>query len=122
MILKNTLERRARRKAGIRRRVAGTPNRPRLTIYRSLKHVYAQIVDDTQGKTIVSTSSNSKDLREQAKAAKSEMEVCKLVGVAAAKKALEKNIKEVLFDRNGYLYHGRVKAVADGAREGGLKF
>ncbi len=122
MILKNTLERRMRRKAGIRRRVAGTPNRPRFTIYRSLKHVYAQIVDDTQGRTIVSTSSNSKDLRAQAKAAKSEMEVCKLVGIDAAKKALEKNIKEVLFDRNGYLYHGRVKAVADGAREGGLKF
>ncbi|MEX1140540.1 MAG: 50S ribosomal protein L18 [Bacteroidota bacterium] len=122
MILKNTLERRMRRKAGIRKRVAGTTNRPRLTIYRSLKHVYAQIVDDTQGRTIVSISSISKDLRAQAKAAKSEMEVCKLVGMTAAKKALEKNIKEVLFDRNGYLYHGRVKAVADGAREGGLKF
>ncbi len=122
MILKNTFERRLRRKARIRKRVRGTTSRPRLTIYRSLKHVYAQIVDDAQGRTIVSTSSLSKELREQAKSAKSEMEICKLVGVATAKKALEKNVQEVLFDRNGYLYHGRVKAVADGAREGGLKF
>ena len=122
MILKNTMERRMRRKASIRKRVSGTTSRPRLTIYRSLKHVYAQIVDDTQGRTIISTSSLSKELREQAKSAKSEIEVCKLVGIAMAKKALEKNIQEVLFDRNGYLYHGRVRAVADGAREGGLKF
>ena len=122
MILKNTMERRMRRKANIRKRVSGTASRPRLTIYRSLKHVYAQIVDDTQGRTIISTSSISKELREQAKSAKSEIEVCKLVGIAMAKKALEKNIQEVLFDRNGYLYHGRVRAVADGAREGGLKF
>ena len=122
MILKNTMKRRARRKASIKAKVHGTPVRPRLTVYRSLKHVYAQIIDDTKGLTLVYASSLSKELRDQAKGAKSEVEVCKLVGVVAAKKALEKNIKEVLFDRNGYLYHGRVKAVADGAREGGLKF
>lgn len=122
MILKNTLKRRIRRKASIKAKVHGTPTRPRLTVYRSLKHVYAQIIDDTKGQTLVYASSLSKELRDQAKGAKSEIEVCKLVGSVAAKKALEKNIKEVLFDRNGYLYHGRVKAVADGAREGGLKF
>lgn len=122
MILKNTSERRMRKRSRIRRKIQGTAQRPRLTVFRSLRHVYAQIIDDAQGRTIVSASSLSKGLREQVKAAKTEQEICKLVGIAAAKMALEKNIKEVVFDRNGYLYHGRVKAVADGAREGGLKF
>lgn len=122
MISKNTVERKIRKKARIRKKIQGTPNRPRLTVFRSLRHVYAQIIDDSNGKTIVSASSISKDLREQVKSAKSEQEVCKLVGMTAAKLALEQNIKEVVFDRNGFLYHGRVKAVADGAREGGLKF
>ncbi len=111
-----------KKKASIRKRVVGTPERPRLTIYRSAKHVYAQIIDDTSGKTLVSASTVSKDLREELKAVKSEMEVCKLVGKYTAKRALEKKIQNVVYDRNGYLYHGRVKAVADGAREGGLKF
>ncbi len=111
-----------KKKASIRKRVVGTPERPRLTIYRSAKHVYAQIIDDTSGKTLVSASTVSKDLREELKAVKSEMEVCKLVGKYTAKRALERKIQNVVYDRNGYLYHGRVKAVADGAREGGLKF
>ena len=122
MILKNTSERRTRKKSRIRRKIEGTAQRPRLTVFRSLRHVYAQIIDDSQGRTIVSASSLSKGLRDQVKAAKTEQEICKIVGIAAAKMALEKNIKEVVFDRNGYLYHGRVKAVADGAREAGLKF
>ncbi|MBI4418347.1 MAG: 50S ribosomal protein L18 [Ignavibacteriales bacterium] len=122
MILKNTPERRIRRKARIRTKILGTSARPRLAVYRSLKHVYAQIIDDAKGLTIVSASSLSKDVREQAKDAKSSLEVCRLVGIVAARKALENNIKEVVFDRGGYLYHGRVKAVADGAREAGLKF
>jgi large subunit ribosomal protein L18 len=122
MIKKNTLERRLKKKARIRKKVRGTAERPRFTVYRSARHVYAQIIDDTAGRTLVSASTLSKDLRDQVKVAKSPMERCKLVGVAAAKKALEKNIKEVIFDRNGYLYHGRVKAIADGAREAGLKF
>lgn len=122
MILKNTTERRLRKRSRIRRKISGTMQRPRLTVYRSLRHVYAQLIDDTSGKTLVSVSSMSKDLRDQLKAVGTEQEVCKLVGMAAGKKALEKNIKEVVFDRNGYLYHGRVKAVADGAREAGLKF
>jgi len=122
MILKNTLERRMRRKGRIRTRIRGNATRPRLAVYRSLKHIYAQIIDDAQGRTIVSALSLSKDVRDQVKDAKSSMEVCRLVGMVAAKKAIERNIKEVVFDRSGYLYHGRVKAVADGAREAGLKF
>jgi large subunit ribosomal protein L18 len=122
MIKKNTLERRFKKKFRIRKKVRGTTQRPRLTVYRSINHMYAQIVDDSIGKTIVTASTLSKDLREQAKTTKNNMEVCKMVGAAAAKLALEKNITEVVFDRNGYLYHGRVKAVADGAREAGLKF
>ena len=122
MILKNTVERRIRKKSRIRKKILGTTQRPRLTVFRSLRHVYAQIIDDSNGKTIVSASSLSKELRDQVKAAKSEQEVCKLVGMTAAKLAMEQNIKEVVFDRNGFLYHGRVKAVADGAREAGLKF
>jgi large subunit ribosomal protein L18 len=111
-----------KKKASIRKKVQGTSDRPRLTIYRSAKHVYAQIIDDTTGKTLVSASTMSKDLRESIKDVKSPIEICKLVGKQAAKLALEKKIQTVVYDRNGYLYHGRVKAVADGAREGGLKF
>jgi large subunit ribosomal protein L18 len=122
MILKNTLERRLKKKARIRKRIAGTPSIPRFTVYRSLKHIYAQVVDDTTGKTLVSVSTLSKELQDELKAAAKRTDAGKLVGKLAAQRALEKNIKEVVFDRNGYLYHGRVRAVADGAREGGLKF
>jgi large subunit ribosomal protein L18 len=122
MIQNKKYDRWKKKKASIRKQVIGTPERPRLTIYRSAKHVYAQIIDDTSGKTLVSASTVSKDLREELKAVKSEMEVCKLVGKYTAKRALERKIQNVVYDRNGYLYHGRVKAVADGAREGGLKF
>jgi large subunit ribosomal protein L18 len=122
MIQNKKYDRWKKKKASIRKQVVGTPERPRLTIYRSAKHVYAQIIDDTSGKTLVSASTVSKDIREELKAVKSEMEVCKLVGKYTAKRALEKKIQNVVYDRNGYLYHGRVKAVADGAREGGLKF
>ncbi len=122
MIQDKKYDRWKKKKASIRKRVFGTPERPRLTIYRSAKHIYAQIIDDTTGKTLVSTSTVSKDLRATVKETKSEMEICKLVGKDAAKRALEKKIQNVVYDRNGYLYHGRVKAVADGAREGGLKF
>ncbi|HWP81975.1 MAG TPA: 50S ribosomal protein L18 [Bacteroidota bacterium] len=122
MIIKNSIERRLKKKFRVRKKVHGTPERPRLTVYRSLNHIYAQIIDDTTGKTLVAASTLSKDLREQVKDVKSPIEVSKIVGVATAKKALEKNITQVVFDRNGFLYHGRIKAVADGAREGGLKF
>jgi large subunit ribosomal protein L18 len=122
MIQKNTVERLAKKQARIRKKIKGTTGRPRLVVFRSTKHAYAQIIDDSTGKTLLSVSTLSKDLREDVKQAKTPMERYKLIGVAAAKKALEKNIKEVVFDRSGYLYHGRVKALADGAREGGLKF
>lgn len=122
MIQKNTTERLFKKHARIRRKIQGTPHRPRLAVFRSMKHAYAQIIDDSTGKTLISVSTLSKDLREEVKKAKTPIERYKIIGKAAAKKALEKNIKEVVFDRSGYLYHGRVKALADGAREGGLKF
>jgi large subunit ribosomal protein L18 len=122
MITKNRVEKRRRVKTHIRLKINGTSERPRLTIYRSLKHVYAQIIDDVTGKTLVAVSDLSKEAREQLKSVKGQTNVAKQVGQLAAKKAIEKNIKEVVFDRNGFIFHGVVKAMADGAREGGLKF
>jgi large subunit ribosomal protein L18 len=122
MITRNRSAARRRLKRSIRLRLSGTPERPRLTVYRSLRHVYAQIVDDSQGKTLVSVSDLSRDVREQFKEAKGQAGVGKLVGLLAARMALAKNITVVVFDRNGYRYHGVVKAMADGAREAGLKF
>ncbi len=122
MITRNRSAARRRLKRSIRLRLGGTSERPRLTVYRSLRHVYAQIVDDSQGKTLVSVSDLSRDVRDQFKEAKGQSAVGKLVGQLMARKALEKNITVVVFDRNGYRYHGVVKAMADGAREGGLKF
>ncbi|MBV4358563.1 50S ribosomal protein L18 [Pinibacter aurantiacus] len=103
----------------IRKKVAGTTAKPRLAIFRSNADIYAQLIDDQTGTTIASASSRDKDIAAQ-KAPK--VEKSKLVGAAIARKATELGVKEVLFDRGGYLYHGRVKAVADGAREGGLQF
>lgn len=122
MINKNSQERLLKKRARIRKKISGTSSRPRLTVYRSQKHIYAQIIDDVAGKTLVTSSTLSKDLKEELAKVKTPIEVCKVIGKATAKKALEKNIREVVFDRNGYLYHGRVKAIADGAREAGLKF
>ena len=122
MINKRKVEHRMRLKHHIRLRLKGTTERPRLTVYRSLKHVYAQIVDDAVGKTLVSVSDLSAELKEKRKEAKGQVALGKMVGKLTAEKALAKNIAQVVFDRNGYLYHGVVKAAADGAREGGLKF
>jgi len=122
MITKSRIENRKRIKTHIRLQMAGTTACPRLTVYRSLKHVYAQVVDDSTGKTLVSISDISKGIRDQFKEAKGQMAVGKQVGKLLASAAVEKGIKTVVFDRNGYLYHGVVKAIADGAREGGLKF
>ena len=122
MIKNNSQQRLLKKKARIRKDVSGTAQRPRFTVYRSQKHVYAQIIDDVSGKTLVSASTVAKELKQEVEKLKSPMEICKLIGMATAKRALEKNIREVVFDRNGYLYHGRVKAIADGAREAGLKF
>ena len=122
MILKNPQVRRAKKKVRIRKGITGTPERPRLTVFRSGRHGYTQIIDDLNGKTLVSASTVAKELRQELTAIKSPVERYKKLGQITAKLALEKKITTVVFDSNGYLYHGRVKALADGAREGGLKF
>ena len=103
----------------IRRKISGTTAKPRLSVFRSNAEIYAQLIDDTKGQTLAAASSRDKDIAAQ-KVTKSEKG--KLVGAAIARKATELGIKDVTFDRGGYLYHGRVKSVADGAREGGLLF
>ena len=122
MITKDATHRRDKIRASIRKKISGTPERPRLTVYRSLGNIYGQIIDDIAGKTLVAASSVSKEVKAELASAKSKKDKSVIVGKFLAKKALEKNIKNVVFDRNGLLYHGRVKALADGAREGGLKF
>ena len=112
---------RMRRKRSIRKRIVGTTARPRLSVFRSNLHMYAQVIDDTDGRTLVAASTQSKELAGEIEG-KKKSELAALVGQLVAKKCLEKNIETVVFDRNGFIYHGRVKAVADGAREGGLKF
>lgn len=109
---------RIKRHKSVRKNISGTAERPRLSVYRSLNHIYAQIIDDTLGTTLVSASSLDKDFEGYG----GNIDGAKAVGNAVAKKALEKGIKAVVFDRGGYIYHGRVAALADGAREGGLEF
>jgi large subunit ribosomal protein L18 len=113
--------RRDKTKARIRGRVSGTPERPRLTIYKSLKRIYVQAVDDTKGITLAAASSLEKDLRGSLKNG-ANIEAAKAVGASIAARLKEKGITAVVFDRNGYVYHGRVKALADSAREAGLQF
>jgi large subunit ribosomal protein L18 len=115
-------KRRSKIKMRIRKRILGTSERPRLLIYRSLKQITAQVVDDSQRRTLFTITSQSKILKEQSAKAKGKIEIAKLVGKAVGEEAKKRNITSVVFDRSGYLYHGRVKAVADGAREVGLKF
>ena len=122
MIKKSRAKRRLRIKRRILKKIRGTPERPRLTVYRSLRHVYAQIVDDRQTKVLAAASTLSTDLKEELKSVKGKKGIAKLVGQRIAQKALAQNIKKVVFDRNGYLYHGTVKSLADGAREAGLEF
>ncbi|QZY54612.1 50S ribosomal protein L18 [Crassaminicella profunda] len=110
---------RQKRHLRIRKKVSGTPERPRLSIYRSLSNMYAQIIDDVAGKTLVAASTSDKEITVDNKGNK---EAAKLVGELVAKRALEKGINTVVFDRSGYIYHGRVKELAEGAREAGLKF
>ena len=115
---KDTNAARIKRHQRVRKNISGTAERPRLNVYRSLNHIYAQIIDDVNGVTLVAASSMDKDFTEYG----GNCEAAKAVGNAVAKKALEKGIKAVVFDRGGYLYHGRVAALAEGAREGGLDF
>ncbi len=112
---------RERRKLRIRRKVNGTKDQPRLTVFRSAKHIYAQVVDDARGSTLAHASTLSRDVRDDIKEA-NKTEAAKKVGAAIAKLLLAQGIQRVVFDRNGYLYHGRVRALADAARKGGLKF
>ncbi|HLU84679.1 MAG TPA: 50S ribosomal protein L18 [Vicingaceae bacterium] len=111
-------DRRLRIKRRIRKVVTGTAEQPRLSVFRSNKEIYAQIINDVTGTTLVAASSRDKDV----KAKGTKIEVASIVGKALAEKAIKAGIETIAFDRNGYLYHGRVKALADGAREGGLKF
>jgi len=104
----------------IRKKIHGTAERPRLSVFRSNKQISVQVIDDDKGVTLAAATSRTKEIAEQAKITKTEQ--ARLVGKLAAQKALEKGITQVVFDRSGYLYHGRVKALADAAREGGLKF
>ena len=114
-------ERRLKIKARVRGKVSGTPERPRLSVYRSNKQIYVQLINDIEGITIISASSRDKEVVETCKG-KPGIEIAKIVGKLAAQRAIEKGITEISFDRGGYLYHGRVKSLADAAREGGLKF
>lgn len=109
------------RHARVRKKLSGTPQRPRLNVYKSNTNIYAQIIDDAAGVTIVSSSTLDKDIKEGLSTT-SNKEAAKKVGEAIGKKALDRGIEEVVFDRSGYLYHGRVKELADAAREAGLKF
>lgn len=112
---------RQRRHSSVRRNISGTPSRPRLSVFRSINEIYAQVIDDIAGNTLVSASTIDPALREQAKSLK-QAEKAHLVGKTLAERALNKGINVVSFDRSGYKYMGRVKALAEGAREGGLKF
>jgi large subunit ribosomal protein L18 len=116
-----SLKTRDRRRRRIRMKISGTPERPRLSVFRSTDQVYAQLIDDVSGQTLVSASSIDKELKAQMEG-KTKSEQATLVGKAMAERALATGIEQVVFDRGGFLYHGRIKALADGARESGLKF
>ena len=112
---------RFKRKKRIRKKIYGTTEKPRLSVFRSARHIYAQIIDDSSGNTLASASSLEKTVRERSDLG-DKSSVAKHIGELVAGRAVEKGVKTVVFDRNGFLYHGRVKAVSEGAREGGLKF
>ena len=113
---------RARIHKRIREKMMGTGERPRLNVYRSLNHIYAQLVDDMQGKTLVAASTNEGKKKGEKKTASGNLAAAKSVGIAIAERAKAKGVTKVVFDRGGYLYHGRVKALADAAREACLQF
>jgi large subunit ribosomal protein L18 len=121
MAARSSQEGRARRHRRIRKQLSGTAVRPRLNVFRSLHHIYAQVIDDETGRTIVSASTVDRELVTTMDG-KAKKEQAALVGRAVAERAVAAGINEVVFDRGGYIYHGRIQALADGAREGGLKF
>jgi large subunit ribosomal protein L18 len=120
-VASNRRQARLKRQVRVRRKVRGTSERPRLCIFRSAKHIYAQIIEDGSGKTLVAASTLAKGVAE-GQGYTGNVGAAKAVGAAIARQALEKNITQVVFDRNGFLYHGRIKALADAAREAGLSF
>jgi len=120
-VAKERREARQKRQVRVRRKVQGSQERPRLCVFRSARHIYAQIIEDSTGTTLVSVSTVVKDVSGDLKVC-GNVEAAKLVGKKIAERALAKNITQVVFDRNGFLYHGRVKALADAAREAGLSF
>jgi large subunit ribosomal protein L18 len=120
-VAQSKLKARQRRHIRVRKKVFGTSAKPRLNVYKSLSHIYAQIIDDTTGKTLITASTTEKAVHEGLKHG-GNVEAAKKVGVSIAERALGKNIKQVVFDRGGYQYHGCVKALADAAREKGLDF
>jgi len=113
---------RLRRQKRVRKKVLGIPERPRLCVFRSSKHIYAQLIDDTTGRTLLATSSLPKDMGNKIAEKGGNKEGAALVGAEMAERAVKEGIEKVVFDRNGFLYHGRVKALSDAAREHGLKF
>ena len=117
----NKKEPRKKRHLRVRKKVTGTAERSRLNVFRSIKHIYAQVIDDSSGKTIVSASSLDKEIKGKVKSG-GNIDSAKIVGQLVAKRAVDKGINTVVFDRGGYLFHGRIKALADSARESGLKF
>lgn len=119
--MKTSLEGRARRKQRIRKKISGTTERPRLTVFKSAKHMYAQVVDDIKGVTLLAVSTSAKAAQGELKDA-NKTDAAKVIGKKVAEACKAKGIQKVVFDRNGYMFHGRVKAVADSAREGGLEF
>jgi large subunit ribosomal protein L18 len=119
---KNKSEARLRRKKRVRKKIKGTADRPRLNVFKSAKHIYVQAIDDIGARTLVEASSMSKALREEIRGKGGNREGAAVVGEHIAKRAAEKGIKRVVFDRNGFLYHGRIKALAEAARKHGLEF
>jgi len=121
MRVKTSREARVRRHLRVRKKVSGTSSRPRLCVFRSLKHIYAQIINDEEGRTLIFASSLDPEIREEMDG-KTKVEKARIVGTLLGKRAKELGVEAVAFDRGGYRYHGRVKALAEGAREAGLKF
>ena len=120
--IRRDLSPRQRRQVRVRSKVYGTPERPRLNVFRSANHIYAQVIDDDKGNTLVAASTVDKEGKPNFTAQMTKVEEAKQVGKLVAERAKEKGITKVVFDRAGYIYHGRIKALADGAREGGLDF
>ncbi|MBI5845698.1 MAG: 50S ribosomal protein L18 [Deltaproteobacteria bacterium] len=119
--VKDNIVAHAKRKKRVRKNIEGTSERPRLSVFRSARHVYAQVVLDTEGRTLVSASTLDKEVRDHEKF-ENKVAAAEYVGKLVARRALEKGVSKVVFDRNGFLYHGRIKAISAGAREGGLDF